>query len=86
MATWAFAAASNVYYRPPAGSRPTLIRTDRPNRPTRYHLGARLGDGPLLMPEACNLESALSLTDLGNVPLPTGAMTSGAACRRCFPP
>lgn len=85
MAMLTMPVVGDVYYRPPAGSRPVLVRTDRPGRLTRYHRGAHVGDGPLLVPEACNLDVAASITDLGDVPLPRGAMSNGQACRRCFP-
>jgi hypothetical protein len=74
-----------TYYRPPAGARQTLVRTDRPRRISRYHRGAHVGDGPLLVPEACNLDQAFKLTDLGDIQLPADAFRTGAACRRCFP-
>ena len=74
----------DTYYRPPVGSTPVLIRTERgKHRAQRYHLGARLADGPLLVPEACNLDMATAIVYLGNVPLPADALDT--ACRRCFP-
>jgi hypothetical protein len=81
MQTWS-APVVNVFYRPPAGSTPTLVRTDRPGRLSRYHRGAIL-DGELLIPEACNLTEAARITDLGNVLIPAGA-PEAAICRRCF--
>jgi hypothetical protein len=83
MDTWTFAGVPAVYHRPPADSTPTLIRTDRPGRLSRYHRGARLGSR-LLMPEACNLDMAAAITDLGDVPIPAEA-PDAAVCRRCFP-
>lgn len=71
------------FYRPPTGSTPTLIRTDRKGRLSRYHRGATLA-GDLLIPEACNLDSAASITDLGNVEVPAW-VSPAAICRRCFP-
>lgn len=70
------------FHRPPAGAVIVPLRTDRAGRLSRYHAGARLGDGPLLIPEACNLDQAKSLVEVSE------AETIGAApalrCRRCY--
>ena len=74
-----------TYYRPPEQSRTILVRTERPGRIARYHLGAKIGDGPLMVPEACNLDQAVRLVDLGeSLGIPAADWPAGSACRRCF--
>lgn len=70
-----------TYYRAPAGSAPVLLRTDRPGRLARYHWGARLA-GPLLTPEACNLDQA-RVEELPPDFDFTGVRAE-ALCKRCF--
>lgn len=73
-------------YRPPSHARAVLIRTSRPGRRNRYHVGARLRDGPLLLPEACNLDQAILVEEMpGPIPTTVDGWPEGSACRRCFP-
>lgn len=72
-----------TYYRPPANADPVTVRTDRARRKPRYHLGARVADGPLLLPEACNLDQAGGLTP--DIPHAELALADRSQfCRRCF--
>lgn len=71
-----------VYYRAPAGSVAVPLRSDRPGRRKRYHQGARVGSGPLLTPEACNLDNAVHVYEVSRSELVHA--TPSELCRRCF--
>lgn len=74
---------TTTYYKPPAGATIVLLQTSRPHRPSRLHRGARL-EGLLLTPEACNLDQASKIEELGElgvVPFPGDV----DRCDRCFP-
>ncbi len=71
-------------HRPPPGALPVSVRTDRPDRLSRYHVGARVDAGTLLLPEACNLDQAVDLV----VDIDPGEAYAAQAvqrCRRCYP-
>lgn len=72
-----------TYYKPPQGATIVLLLSSRPHRPGRLHRGARL-DGVLMTPEACNLDQARNVEELGElgaVPFPEEV----DRCDRCFP-
>lgn len=73
-----------VYYRRPESATPILVRTSRVYRRARYHIGARVGSGPLLLPEACNLDQAVNLEERGPLTDDPTAVADGDRCRRCF--
>lgn len=75
--------APATYYKPPTGAVAILLLASRRGRRSHLHQGAR-SSAVLMTPEACNLDQASQLDELGvlgEVMPPTDA----DACHRCFP-
>jgi hypothetical protein len=61
---------------------PTIIEVDRHGRRPRYHRGATLANGVLLLPEQCNLDQ-VSAGYRPVAALPP-RLRPAQVCRRCF--
>lgn len=73
-----------TYNKPPAGTIAVLLQTSRPGHPARLHRGARSGD-VLMTPEACNLDQATNLVELGAMGEAVAIPDGSDLCERCFP-
>ena len=65
-----------------APPKPTIIEVYRHGRRPRYHRGATLPNGVLLLPEQCNLDQVAA--GYNPVPALPPRVRPAQVCRRCF--